>query len=49
MGGTYNRSYNWSSATSSIRSVGLDFNVTWINSSYGDYRAYGSQLRCLSE
>ncbi|WP_294596542.1 hypothetical protein [uncultured Rikenella sp.] len=40
---------NWSSTVSSTYGMGLSFDVTWLDPSYANSRAYGFQLRCLSE
>ncbi|WP_294599280.1 hypothetical protein [uncultured Rikenella sp.] len=41
--------YSWSSTVSSINGMHLDFGVTWLDPSHANTRAYGFQLRCLSE
>ncbi|WP_300729146.1 hypothetical protein [uncultured Rikenella sp.] len=41
--------FSWSSATNDIYGLDLNFYVTGLNTGYPDYRAYGFQLRCLSE
>ncbi|WP_300828924.1 hypothetical protein [uncultured Rikenella sp.] len=44
-----NDGYSWSSATSGISGLDLSFSVVWLPPSFAHYRAYGLQLRCLSE
>ena len=41
--------FNWSSTVSNTDGTGLGFDMTWLNPSYASSRAYGFQLRCLSE
>ncbi len=45
--------YSWSSTSygsdDHYRGMGLDFRATYLGPSYANYRAYGFQLRCLSE
>ncbi len=41
--------YSWSSSFSGTSGVFLHFYTQSLNSSGADYRAYGFQLRCLSE
>ncbi|WP_297831698.1 hypothetical protein [uncultured Rikenella sp.] len=41
--------YSWSSATSGISGVDLNFNMTILDPGLTNDRAYGFQLRCLSE
>ncbi len=41
--------YSWASTVSGTNGVGLHFHVAWLNPSNTTYRAYGLQLRCLSE
>ncbi|WP_304708788.1 hypothetical protein [uncultured Rikenella sp.] len=40
---------SWSSATSGINGLDLNFNSQYLNTSSSDSRAHGFQLRCLSE
>ncbi|WP_294594660.1 hypothetical protein [uncultured Rikenella sp.] len=47
--GVGNYGYSWSSAVNNTGGVFLDFGVTWIRPSAPYNRAYGFQLRCLSE
>ncbi|WP_299457443.1 hypothetical protein [uncultured Rikenella sp.] len=44
-----NNGYSWSSAVSGTDGVNMGFHVTVLYSSLSDNRAYGFQLRCLSE
>ena len=44
-----NHGFSWSSATSGIYGLHLVFNVAQLYPSSAGYRAYGFQLRCLSE
>ncbi|WP_294599307.1 hypothetical protein [uncultured Rikenella sp.] len=44
-----NHGYNWSSDTGGIGSVDLYFSTKHLNPQDGPSRAYGLQLRCLSE
>ncbi|WP_294600653.1 hypothetical protein [uncultured Rikenella sp.] len=44
-----NYGFSWSSTTSSIRSLDLYFYSQHFYASNSDSRAYGFQLRCLSE
>ncbi len=44
-----NYGFSWSSATSGIYGLDLNFNSQHLYASYSDYRAHGFQLRCLSE
>ncbi len=44
-----NFGYSWSSATSGISGLDLNFNSQHLYTSYSDYRGHGFQLRCLSE
>ena len=41
--------FSYSSFVNGINGVYLDFYVTYLNPSYASSRAYGLQLRCLSE
>ena len=41
--------YNWSSAISRTDGVFLSFDAKGLNPNHTGYRAYGRQLRCLSE
>ena len=41
--------YSWASTVNDIHSMYLGLSVTWLNTSYSNSRAYGFQLRCLSE
>ncbi|WP_300681624.1 hypothetical protein [uncultured Rikenella sp.] len=41
--------YNWVSTDNGIFGMFLGFHATWFNPSHADSRAYGFQLRCLSE
>ncbi|WP_297832577.1 hypothetical protein [uncultured Rikenella sp.] len=40
---------SWSSATNGIGGLSMTFSTKWFHISNPDYRAYGFQLRCLSE
>ncbi|WP_300681702.1 hypothetical protein, partial [uncultured Rikenella sp.] len=44
-----NFGYSWSSTVSGTNGMHLDFGVRWLHPSGAHYRAYGFQLRCLSE
>ncbi len=51
-GGPVSVGYNgfgWSSATSGISGLDLNFHSQGLNTSNSDSRAHGFQLRCLSE
>ena len=41
--------YSWSSTASGTNGIYLYFCAAWIDSSFAYPRAYGFQLRCLSE
>ncbi|WP_294594883.1 hypothetical protein [uncultured Rikenella sp.] len=41
--------FSWSSATSGIYGLDLNFYSQSLSTSYSDSRAHGFQLRCLSE
>jgi hypothetical protein len=41
--------YSWSTAIAGITAHFLDFGFGGISPQYGDYRAFGLQLRCLQE
>ncbi|WP_297626010.1 hypothetical protein [uncultured Rikenella sp.] len=41
--------YSWSSSASDTNGLNLGFGGTWFRFSSSDGRAYGFQLRCLSE
>ncbi|WP_297829414.1 hypothetical protein [uncultured Rikenella sp.] len=41
--------YSWLFATNGIYGIRLSFGATWIDPGGADARAYGFQLRCLSE
>ncbi len=41
--------FSWSSATSGIYGLDLNFYSQHLYTSYSDYRGHGFQLRCLSE
>ena len=43
-----NNGYSWASTVSGTNGMNLNFNVTWLNPSNANNRAYGFQLRCLS-
>ncbi|WP_297628192.1 hypothetical protein [uncultured Rikenella sp.] len=49
LGNVGNYGYSWSSTVSGTNGMDLGFSVTWLYPSYADLRAYGFQLRCLSE
>ncbi len=50
MNGVGNNGYSWSASTRGIYGQDLLFKVTWLYPSFAnDSRAYGFQLRCLSE
>ncbi|WP_294600082.1 hypothetical protein [uncultured Rikenella sp.] len=49
MGYVGDGSYSWSSAVSGTYSVHLHFGTIWFVPNNADLRAYGFQLRCLSE
>ncbi|WP_300829394.1 hypothetical protein [uncultured Rikenella sp.] len=40
--------YSWASTGGSIHGLSLHFDVMWLYSNYAYYRAYGLQLRYLS-
>ncbi|WP_297623468.1 hypothetical protein [uncultured Rikenella sp.] len=44
-----NYGLSWSSATSDIRGLDLNFHSQHFNTGSSDNRAHGFQLRCLSE
>ncbi|WP_304708829.1 hypothetical protein [uncultured Rikenella sp.] len=44
-----NNGFSWSSATSGINGLDLNFNSQNLNTSNSDNRAHGFQLRCLFE
>ena len=44
-----NYGFSYSSSVSGSNGVYLSFHVTHLNPSHADSRAYGFQLRCLSE
>ncbi|WP_300728666.1 hypothetical protein [uncultured Rikenella sp.] len=44
-----NDGFSYSSSVSGSNGVYLGFNVTYLNPSRANSRAYGLQLRCLSE
>ncbi|WP_304708064.1 hypothetical protein [uncultured Rikenella sp.] len=44
-----NHGFSWSSATSGIYGLDLNFHSQYLNTSRSDRRALGFQLRCLSE
>ncbi len=44
-----NHGFSWSSATSGIGGLDLNFSSQHLSTSRSDYRALGFQLRCLSE
>ncbi|WP_294596478.1 hypothetical protein [uncultured Rikenella sp.] len=44
-----NRGYSWSSTARGTNGMNLRFDMTWLNPCNADSRAYGFQLRCLSE
>ncbi|WP_299458205.1 hypothetical protein [uncultured Rikenella sp.] len=46
---TGNDGYSWSSATNEIYCLDLGFGITWLDPCYVYGRAFGFQLRCLSE
>ncbi|WP_300726604.1 hypothetical protein [uncultured Rikenella sp.] len=41
--------YSYSSSVSGTNGMNLNFGVAWLHPSSADGRAYGYQLRCLSE
>jgi len=41
--------YMWQSAVRAFNGTNLGFSPSWLFSNGSDYRAYGFQLRCLSE
>ncbi|WP_294599792.1 hypothetical protein [uncultured Rikenella sp.] len=47
--GVGNYGYSWSSAVSGTYGVFLYFYTQYLSPSYAHTRAYGRQLRCLSE
>jgi len=49
LGSVSSNGYSWASTVSDINSMYLGFHVTWLNLSSTYYRAFGFQLRCLSE
>ncbi|WP_300851218.1 hypothetical protein [uncultured Rikenella sp.] len=44
-----NGGYSWASTVCGAHGMHLDFNVVYLNPQMQDARAYGFQLRCLSE
>ena len=48
-GGVGNDGFSYSSSVSGILGMTMSFYVTWLGPSSADGRAYGLQLRCLSE
>ncbi|WP_300829057.1 hypothetical protein [uncultured Rikenella sp.] len=44
-----NHGFSWSSTVSGTNGMYLNFFVTWLGPSSAYYRAYGFQLRCLSD
>ncbi|WP_300828658.1 hypothetical protein [uncultured Rikenella sp.] len=40
---------SWASTVSHTNGMNVNFSVMWLRSSTSDSRAYGFQLRCLSE
>ncbi|WP_304708320.1 hypothetical protein [uncultured Rikenella sp.] len=44
-----NDGYSWTSTVTDTDGMRLGFSVTWFDSSSTGSRAYGFQLRCLSE
>ncbi|WP_304708568.1 hypothetical protein [uncultured Rikenella sp.] len=44
-----NYGFSWSSATSDIRGLDLNFHSQYLDTGSSDNRAHGFQLRCLSE
>ncbi|WP_300829576.1 hypothetical protein [uncultured Rikenella sp.] len=44
-----NDGYSWTSTVTDTDGIRLGFSVTWFDSSSTGSRAYGFQLRCLSE
>ena len=44
-----NNGFSWSSATSGIYGLDLNFHSQPLYTSYSDSRAHGFQLRCLTE
>ncbi len=49
LGNVSSSGYAWSSSVSNINGMHLNFGVTWLIPSIANCRAYGFQLRCLSE
>ncbi|WP_294594979.1 hypothetical protein, partial [uncultured Rikenella sp.] len=47
--GVANGGYNWSSTTIGTDSFHLNFRINWLYDQRIDHRAFGFQLRCLSE
>ncbi len=41
--------YSWASGGSDINGMSMGFGTTWLYLNHSVYRAYGFQLRCLSE
>ncbi len=41
--------YSWASGVSDINGMSMGFGTTWLYLNHTVYRAYGFQLRCLSE
>ncbi|WP_294601002.1 hypothetical protein [uncultured Rikenella sp.] len=41
--------FSWSSATSGISGLDLNFSSQYLHTSHSDSRAHSFQLRCLSE
>ncbi|WP_297830087.1 hypothetical protein [uncultured Rikenella sp.] len=49
LGDVGSNGYSWSSATSGIGGLDLNFHSQHLNTGFSDGRAHGIQLRCLSE
>ncbi len=49
LGAIGSNGYSWASTVSGTNGMYLNFGVAWLYPSRANYRAYGFQLRCLSE
>ena len=49
LNGVGSNGYSWASTVSGTNGMYLGFDVTWLHPSNAGSRAYGFQLRCLSE
>ncbi len=47
--GVGHHGFSWSSVTGGVYGLDLNFYSQYLSASFSDSRAYGFQLRCLSE